>query len=70
MPEVFSLTSARRASERVVLVDSPSRLRRSILSPPTRKKTSGTQGRGGWGGGGAWIGKSLQSKTLENQRIF
>ena len=26
------------------LRDSPSRLRRSILSPPTREKTSGTQG--------------------------
>ena len=33
------------ASERVVFVgDSPSRLRRSILSLPTRKNTSGTQG--------------------------
>ena len=34
----------RGASERVVLRDSPSLLRHSILLPPTRKKTSGTQG--------------------------
>ena len=45
MPEVFSLASGEeRPSERVVISDSASRLRRSILSPPMRKPT-GTQGR-------------------------